>query len=128
VIKSVKKLELKTFYQTQTTHTTPPHHHNCFTALFHDHPGEPVPEDNFWTLWSKGRLTEAETVTIQLGATPSELTSAHVHHHPFSTGRMPLLQPNQQCQSTGGNIDCTQGAEITPSLPGRYGMAPSAAA
>jgi len=28
---------------------TPPHH-NCFTALFQDHPGEPVPEENFWTM------------------------------------------------------------------------------
>jgi len=25
-------------------------HHNRFTALFQDHPGEPVPEENFWTL------------------------------------------------------------------------------
>jgi len=23
-----------------------------------DHPGELVPEQNFWTLWCKGRLTE----------------------------------------------------------------------
>ena len=36
-------------------------HHNHFTALFRDHPGEPVPEENFWTLWCKGRLTEADT-------------------------------------------------------------------
>jgi len=28
-----------------------PHpHHNRFTALFPDHPGQPVPEKNFWTL------------------------------------------------------------------------------
>ena len=26
-----------------------------------DHPGEPVPEENFWALWCKGRLTEADT-------------------------------------------------------------------
>jgi len=37
-----------------------------------------VPEENFWTLWCKGRLTEADTLTIQLGATPSGLTSAYV--------------------------------------------------
>jgi len=24
--------------------------HNRFTALFPDRPGEPVPEENFWTL------------------------------------------------------------------------------
>jgi len=32
-------------------YTTP--HHNRFTAFFQDHPmhpGEPVPEENFWTL------------------------------------------------------------------------------
>jgi len=26
-----------------------------------DRPGEAVPEENFWTLWCKGRLTEADT-------------------------------------------------------------------
>ena len=61
----------------------PPPHHNHFTALFPGHPGEPVPEENFWTLWCKGRLTEADTLTIQLGATPSGLTSAHFHHPPL---------------------------------------------
>jgi len=28
--------------------------------FFQDHPGELVPEENFWTLWCKGRLTEAD--------------------------------------------------------------------
>ena len=55
---------------------------------------------NFWTLWCKGRLTEADTETIGL---ESGLTNAHVHHPPFFTGRMPFLLPNQQCQSTEGN-------------------------
>jgi len=54
--------------------------------FFWDHPGEPVPEENFWTLWCKGRLTEAETPTIWLGATLSGLTSAHLHH-PWSVLR-----------------------------------------
>jgi len=53
-------------------------------------------------LQCKGRLIEADTQTIQLGATPSGLTSAHLHHLPFFTGRMPFLPPNQQCQSTEG--------------------------
>jgi len=44
--------------------------HSRFTALFQDHPVEPVPEENFWTLWCKGRLTEADALTIRLGATP----------------------------------------------------------
>jgi len=71
--------------------------------FFWDHPGEPVPEENFWTLWCKGRLTEADTPTIRLHANPSGLTSAHLHHPPFFKGRMPFLPPNQQCQGTEGN-------------------------
>jgi len=67
------------------------YHHHTTTILrpfFRDHPGEPVPEENFWTLWHKGRLTEADTLTIQLGATPSGLTTAHLHHPPkgYTTG------------------------------------------
>jgi len=65
-------------------------------------PHEPVPEENFWTLQCKGRLTEADTLTIWLSATPSGLTSANLHHPPFFAGRMPFLPPNQQRQSTEG--------------------------
>jgi len=39
-----------------------------------------APEENFWTLCCKGRLTEADTLTIRLAATPSGLTSAYLHH------------------------------------------------
>jgi len=80
------------------------HHHNRLMALFRDHQVEPVPEENFWTLWCKGRLTEEDTPTIRLGATPSRLTSAHLHHPPIFTGRMPFLSLNQQCQSSEGNL------------------------
>jgi len=52
--------------------------------FFPDHPGEPVPEENFWTLWRKAKLTEADTPTIRLGATPSGLSSAHLHHPPMN--------------------------------------------
>jgi len=70
---------------------------------FWNHLGEPEPEKNFWTLWCKGRLTDADTSTIQLSATPSGLSSAHLHYPPhFFTGWMPFLPPNQQCQSTEG--------------------------
>ena len=68
--------------------------------FFRDHPGEPVPEEKCCTLWCKGRLTEADTPTIRLGATPSGLTSAHLHHSPLFTGRMPFQPLNQQCQSS----------------------------
>jgi len=39
------------------THT----HTTILRPFFRDHPGEPVPEENFWTLRCKGRLTEADT-------------------------------------------------------------------
>jgi len=64
-------------------------------ALFPGPPGQPEPEENFWTLWCKGRLTETGTQTIQLGTTPSGLTSAHLHHPPFfySLDTLPAAQP-----------------------------------
>jgi len=61
-------------------------YHTTTTVLrpfFRDHPGELVPEENFWTSWCKGRLTEADTLPIRLGATPSGLTSANLHHPPI---------------------------------------------
>jgi len=70
-----------------------------------------VPEENFWTSCCKGRLTETETLTIRLGATPSGLTNVHLTILPiFFTGRMPFLPPNQQCQSTEG--DAIQSNEV----------------
>jgi len=71
------------------THTT------VLRPFFRDHPGELVPEENFWTLWCKGRLTEADTLTIRLGATPSGLTSAHLHHLPifYRLDALPAAQP-----------------------------------
>jgi len=73
-------------------------HHHTTTILrpfFWDHPGDPEPEENFWTLWCKGRLTEADTSTIRTGATPSGLTSAHLHHLPifYRPNALPAAQP-----------------------------------
>ena len=64
-------------YTLNTTTTT-----TVLRPFFRDHPGEPVPEENLWTLRRKGRLTEADTLTIWLGTTPSGLTSAYLHHPP----------------------------------------------
>jgi len=98
---------------TWDNHTTP--HHYRFMALFPDHLGEPVPEENFWTLRCKGRLTEGNTPTILLGATPSGLTSAHLHHpRIFFTGRMPFLPPNQQRQSTEGILGINPQENLPP--------------
>jgi len=76
----------------QSTEATQYNHHTTTTILrpfFRDHPGESVPEENFWISRCKGRLTKADTPTSQLGATPSRLTSAHLHHPPyFFTGQI----------------------------------------
>ena len=73
---------------------------HCTTTVlqlfFRDHPGEPVQEENFWTLWCWGRLTQADTSTIQLGATPSGPTSAHLHHPRhilYRPDALPAAQP-----------------------------------
>jgi len=64
-------------------------------ALFRYYLGEPLPAENLWTLWHKGRLTEADTLTIRLGTTPSGLTSAHLHYPPFfyRPDALPAVQP-----------------------------------
>ena len=55
-------------------------------------------------------------MTIRLGATPSGLTSAHLHHPPyFFTGRMRFLPPNQQCQSTEGRSNNNSKNNTMPS-------------
>ena len=70
-----------------------PHHTTTvLRPFFRDHPGEPVTEENFWTLWCKGRLTEADTPTIRLGATPSGLSTAHLHHPPIPNRKQKKMQ------------------------------------
>jgi len=66
------------------------HHTTILRPFLRDHP-----EENFWTLWCKGRLTEADTLTIRLGATPSRLSNAHLHHPPFfyRPDALPAAQP-----------------------------------
>ena len=85
------------------------YHHHTTTVLrpfFRDHPGEPVPE-NFWTLWCKARLTEANTPTIRLSATPSGLTSAHLHHPPiFLQARCPSCCPANSIKALEAFIHC----------------------
>jgi len=97
------KISSPVFYS-QLTVTQPPKSvlYTTTTVLqpfFRHHPGESVPEENFWTLWCKGRLTEADTRTIRLSATPSGLTSAHFHHPPIFY-RPDALHAAQLCQST----------------------------
>jgi len=103
---------------------TPPHH-NRFTAnwLTRDHPGEPVPEENFWTLWCKGRLTEADALTIWLGATPSRLTSAHLHHPPcFLQAGCPSSHPTNSVKALKATIYCRRKHIPSTKLMSEYEM------
>jgi len=59
-----------------TAHTT-----TVLRPFFWNHSDEPVPEQTFGKC--QGRLTEADTQTIWLGATPSGLISAHLHDPPI---------------------------------------------
>ena len=81
---------------TLTTTTT------VLRPFFRDNPGEPVPEENFWTLWYTGKLTEADTQR-SLGATPSGLTSAHLHHPPlfYRPDALSAAQPTVSKHSLG---------------------------
>jgi len=59
------------------------HHHNRFTAFFSGTTRVSRCQKRTSGLWCKGRLTEADTLTIRLGATPSGLISTHLHHPPY---------------------------------------------
>jgi len=48
--------------------------------FFWDHMGEPVPEENFWTLRCKGRLKEADTLQHN-GSSAPFLVSTVVDFH-----------------------------------------------
>jgi len=67
-----------------------------FTALFPGPPGWASARRELLDFMVQGRLTEADTVTIRLGATPSRLTSAHLHHPPhifYRPNALPAAQP-----------------------------------
>ena len=86
--------------------------------FFRDHPCEPVPEENFWTtLRCRGRLTEADTPTIRLGATPSGLSSAHLHHPSifYRPDALPAAQPT---------VSSTEGVNLVESLVGNVILYP----
>ena len=83
-------------------HNRHTHTQTILRPVFWDHPGEPVPEENFWTLWCNGRLTEADTPTMCLGATPSGLISAHLHHPAILLqARCPSYRPIDMGQKLG---------------------------
>jgi len=84
----------------KTNHGRNHHTTTVLRPFFWDHPSEPVPEENFWTLWCKGGLTEADTLTIRRRATPSGLTSAHLHRPPiFLQAGCPSCHPTNSVKA-----------------------------
>ena len=61
--------------------------------FFRDHPGEPVPEENFWTLWCKGRLTEADTLTIRHSIRTNQCPPPPSPHIFYGPDALPAAQP-----------------------------------
>jgi len=89
------------------------HHHHTTTVLrpfFRDHPGWASTGRELLDLCCKGRLTEADILTIRMGTIPSGLTKQcpPPPSPKFFTGRMPFLPPNQQHQSTKGTKPRTE--------------------
>ena len=67
--------------------------------FFRDHAGEPVPEENFWTLWCKGRLTGRHTDH------PAGCHSIRTNHCPpppsphFLQARCPSCRPTNSVKA-----------------------------
>jgi len=80
-------------------------HHHTTTVLrpfFRDHPGDPVPEENIWTLWCKGRLTrQTHRPSGWAPLHPDQPVPTSTILPIFFRGQMPFLPPNRQ--STEGN-------------------------
>ena len=62
------------------------HHHNHFMARFPGPPRWAGARIELLDFMVHGRLTEADTPTIRLGAIPSGPTSAHLHRPPWGDG------------------------------------------
>ena len=60
-------------------HTPHSHQHNRFMALFPGPPGRAGARRELLDFMVQGKINR-DTLTIRLGATPSRLTSAHLHH------------------------------------------------
>jgi len=76
---------------TQHTHT----HTTILPAIFWDYPGELVPAEVNFLFMVQGKITEADTPTIRMGANPSGLISDPPPSSSPFLRRMPyLLQPS----------------------------------
>jgi len=60
-------------------------HTTVLRPFFWDYLGKLVPKEILWTFMVQGKITEADTLTIQLGATPSGLISGLPPSSPIFT-------------------------------------------
>jgi len=93
----------------------PPHHHNRFTSLFQRPPGWAGDRRELLDFMVQGMIYTGRHTNHPDGChsiqtnqcpptpTPHFLKGQHLITQLF-TGRMPFLPPNQQCQSTEGNL------------------------
>ena len=71
-------LQLDRYVYITHHHTTP--HHICFMALFREPPGRASARTELLDFMVQGKINRGRHTTIWLGATPTGLTSAHLHH------------------------------------------------
>jgi len=69
----------------------PPPHHNHFTALFPGPPGWAGARRELLDFMVQGKVNRGRPPTIWLGATPSRLTSAYLHHTPVSANKLKCI-------------------------------------
>jgi len=84
--------------------STPPPHHNRFTALFPGPPGSAGARRELLDFMVQGKINRGRHTDHPAGGPlhpdwPVPTSTIP----PFFTGRMPFLPSNQQCQSTEGN-------------------------
>jgi len=96
----VVKLTIRQLFiaiSTTTTTTT------VLRPFFWDHPGEPVPEKNFWTFMAQGKINRGRHTDHQAGRRSIRTNQCQPPPSPpYFTDWMPFLPPNQQRQSTEG--------------------------
>jgi len=88
--------------------------YNRLRPFFRDHPGEPVPEENFWTLWYKWRLTEADTPTIRLCAVVPTATIPHFYRPDALPAAQPTMSKHWRQLAHSGLLN---GVTCTVSVP-----------
>jgi len=78
-------------------------HQTTTTVLrpcFQDHPGEPVPEENFWDFTVQRKINRGRHTNHPAGHHSIRTKQCPPPSSPmFFTGRMPFQPSNQQCQN-----------------------------